>query len=142
MELYAMERDRSQCWLYSAQGKLLASQDLGGHSPRAFYWTDGPIKVYSPFSYRASSSRIMKYKGAQIAEIPGRIVAISDCMGDWREELVTIARGEVRIYTTTIPAGTRRVCLMQDHLYRMDVAMQTMGYFYPPQLGGAWSGGR
>jgi len=142
MELYAMEKDRSQCWLYGAQGKLLANQDLGGHSPRAFYWTDGPIKVYSPFSYRASSSRIMKYKGAQIAEIPGRIVAISDCMGDWREELVTIAKGEVRIYTTTIPAGTRRVCLMQDHLYRMDVAMQTMGYFYPPQLGGAWSGGR
>jgi rhamnogalacturonan endolyase len=142
MELYAMERDRSQCWLYSARGKLLSSQDLGGHSPRAFYWTDGPIKVYSPFSYRSSSSRIMKYKGARIAEIPGRIVAISDCMGDWREELVTIAKGEVRIYTTTIPAGTRRVCLMQDHLYRMDVAMQTMGYFYPPQLGGAWSGDR
>jgi hypothetical protein len=23
---------------------------------------------------------------------------------------------------------------MQDRLYRMDVAMQTMGYFYPPQL--------
>ncbi|HUU18541.1 MAG TPA: hypothetical protein VMW72_15430 [Sedimentisphaerales bacterium] len=142
MELYAMEKDRSQCWLYSAQGKLLANQDLGGHSPRAFYWTDGPTKVYSPFSYRASSSRIMKYKGAQIAEFPGRIAAISDCMGDWREELVTIAKGEVRIYTTTIPAGTRRVCLMQDYLYRMDVAMQMMGYFYPPQLGGAESDGR
>jgi len=26
---------------------------------------------------------------------------------------------------------------MQDHLYRMDVAMQAMGYFYPPQLGGS-----
>ena len=25
---------------------------------------------------------------------------------------------------------------MQDRLYRTDVAMQTMGYFYPPQLGG------
>jgi hypothetical protein len=24
---------------------------------------------------------------------------------------------------------------MQDRLYRNDVAMQTMGYFYPPQLG-------
>ena len=25
---------------------------------------------------------------------------------------------------------------MQDRLYRTDVAMQTMGYFYPPQIGG------
>jgi hypothetical protein len=25
---------------------------------------------------------------------------------------------------------------MQDRLYRTDVAMQTMGYFYPPQLDG------
>ncbi len=25
---------------------------------------------------------------------------------------------------------------MQDRLYRTDVAMQTMGCFYPPQLGG------
>jgi len=25
---------------------------------------------------------------------------------------------------------------MQDRLHRTDVAMQTMGYFYPPQLGG------
>ena len=34
------------------------------------------------------------------------------------------------------PPTSRRVCLMQDRLYRTDVAMQTMGYFYPPQLGG------
>ncbi|UCG57980.1 MAG: hypothetical protein JSU70_00460, partial [Phycisphaerales bacterium] len=134
MELYAMEKDRSQCYLYSAQGRLLSNQDLGGHSPRAFYWTDGPTKVYSPSGYRASSSRILQYKGPQIAEIPGRIVAIADCMGDWREELVTVVEGEMRIYTTTIEATSRRVCLMQDNLYRMDVAMQTMGYFYPPQL--------
>ena len=135
MELYAMEKDRSQCWLYSAQGKLLSNQDLGGYSPRAFYWTDRPIKVYSPFGYRASSSRISRYKGPQIEEIPGRIVALADCLGDWREELITVVGNEMRIYTTTIPASARRVCLMQDRLYRLDVAMQAMGYFYPPQLG-------
>ena len=66
----------------------------------------------------------------------GRIVAIADCLGDWREEIITSLDGEIRIYTTTQPATTRRICLMQDRLYRTDVAMQTMGYFYPPQLGG------
>jgi rhamnogalacturonan endolyase len=57
-------------------------------------------------------------------------------LGDWREEVITATHGELRIYTTNIPATTRRVCLMQDHLYRLDVAVQAMGYFYPPQLGG------
>jgi len=136
MELYAMERDRSQSWLYSAGGELLSNQDLGGHSPRAFYWTEGPIKVYSPFHYRGSRTRILQYKGPQIAEIPGRIVALADCLADWREELITVVGDEMRIYTTTIPATSRRVCLMQDRLYRLEVAMQAMGYFYPPQLGG------
>ena len=134
MELYAMEKDRSQCWLYGAGGKLLSTKDLGGHSPRAFYWTDSSVKVYSPSSWRAANTRILQYNGSQIAEIPGRIVALADCMGDWREELITVVKGEMRIYSTTIPAASRRICLMQDHLYRMDVAMQTMGYFYPPQL--------
>lgn len=135
MEVYGMERDRSQSWLYSAQGKLLSNEDLGGHSPRAFYWTDGSIKIRTPFSYRGSSFPILKYKSPQIGEIQGQIVGLADCLGDWREELITVAQGVIRIYTTTIPATTRRVCLMQDHLYRTDVAMQMMGYFYPPQIG-------
>jgi rhamnogalacturonan endolyase len=59
---------------------------------------------------------------------------MGDFIGGWREELITAVRGEMRIYSTTIPATNRRVCLMQDPLYRMDVVMQTMGYFYPPQL--------
>jgi rhamnogalacturonan endolyase len=70
-----------------------------------------------------------------VGSIQGQIVAIADCLGDWREEIVTSLKGEIRIYTTTVPASTRRVCLMQDRMYRSDVAMQTMGYFYPPQLG-------
>lgn len=37
-------------------------------------------------------------------------------------------------YTTMIPTARRRVCLLQDPLYRKNVAHQTMGYFYPPQL--------
>ncbi len=137
MEIYGMERDGRTCWLYSAQGTLLASnEDLGRHGPRAFYWLDGPTKVRVPFSYRPGTFPILQYKDKKVGEIQGQPIAIADCLGDWREEVITVTRGILRIYTTTVPATSRRVCLMQNHLYRMDVAMQAMGYFYPPQIGG------
>jgi len=137
MEIYGMERDGRTCWLYSATGKLLAKdEDLGRHGPRTFYWLDGPTKVRVPFSYRPGTFPILKYKDERVGQIVGQPLAIADCLGDWREEVITATRGELRIYTTNIPTTTRRVCLMQDHLYRTDVAVQAMGYFYPPQLGG------
>ena len=137
MEIYGMERDGRTCWLYSATGGLLAKdEDLGRHGPRAFYWLDGPAKVRVPFSYRPGTFPILKYKDTPVGRIQGQPLAIADCLGDWREEVITSVPGELRIYTTTVPATTRRVCLMQDHLYRMDVAVQAMGYFYPPQIGG------
>jgi rhamnogalacturonan endolyase len=60
--------------------------------------------------------------------IEGNIRQVADILGDWREELVTATRGELRIYSTTIPAADRRVCLMQDPLYRNDVTHHSMGY--------------
>lgn len=141
MEIYGMERDGRTSYLYSAQGKLLAkNEDLGSHGPRAFYWLDGPTKVRVPFSYRGRTFPILKYKHEKIGEIEGQIVGLADILGDWREELVTVIDGEIRIYTTTVPATSRRICLMQDPLYRLDVATQSMGYLYPPQL--STSGGQ
>jgi rhamnogalacturonan endolyase len=64
--------------------------------------------------------------------IEGSIAAMADVLGDWREEIITSLPGELRIYTTTIPAADRRVCLMQDPLYRMDVVCAAMGYFQVP----------
>jgi rhamnogalacturonan endolyase len=131
MECYAGEaKGGTNYWLYTAVGERLSDQSLGELAPKAIYWTDEPTKVY------VVNSQIQKYKGPTVGTIAGRIVAIADCLGDWREEIITSLDGEIRIYTTTIPAKTRRVCLMQDRLYRTDVAMQTMGYFYPPQLSG------
>jgi hypothetical protein len=63
-------------------------------------------------------------------------VAIADFLGDWREEIVTAVNGGIHIYTTTAATAQRRPWLMEDRLYRNDVAVQTMGYFYPPQLSG------
>jgi hypothetical protein len=75
------------------------------------------------------------YVGETIGGLQGTIVGITDCLGDWREELIVSDAGEFRVYSTTIPATTRRVCLMQDRQYRTSVARQMMGYFYPPILG-------
>ena len=134
MEIYGMERDGKTSWLYSAKGTLLAgNEDLGRHGPRSFYWMDGPTKVRVPFSYRKGNFPILKYKDEQVGEIEGQPIAIVDCLGDWREEVITVQNGLIRIYTTTVPSITRHVCLMQNPLYRMDVSHQMMGYFYPPQ---------
>ena len=64
--------------------------------------------------------------------IPEAMAAVNHLMRDWREELIVTVSGELRIYTTTIPAGDRRVCLMQDPLYRLDVCIQAMGYTQCP----------
>jgi rhamnogalacturonan endolyase len=128
LEYYTGEKDRSQYWMYSVDGKLLSTQQLGSLSPVALYWLDGFLKAY------ADQGKIQLYKGQIIGEYEGRILAAADCVGDWREEFITSVPGELRIYTTTIPAKDHRITLMQDDIYRLDVAMVSMGYLYPPQL--------
>jgi len=144
MEVYSGEQDRTGYWLYSvATGELISQENLGGISPRAVFWDETTVKAYIPgrrFSGRAFGAggprptQIMKYGQGQIGEFEGRLVAIADVHGDWREELIVSFSGELRIYTTTIPTALRRPALMEDPLYRKDAAMQAMGYFYPPQL--------
>ncbi len=67
-----------------------------------------------------------------MSDIPGSVQQIADILGDWREEIVTYTDGELRIYSTVIPAADRRICLMQDPLYRNDVTHRSMGYSHYP----------
>ena len=130
MECYAGERDGSKHWLYSAKGELLSQERLGSLSPKTAYWDDDQLKEI------ILGNEIGKYKGQKYNKIEGRMLAIADCLGDWREEVITCMEGELRIYSTAILATSRRVTLMQDRLYRLGIAAQSMGYYYPPQLGG------
>jgi len=58
-----------------------------------------------------------------------------DLVGDWREELLEVtAAGELRIHFSTVPARDRRVCLMQDRIYRSDIAMCAQAYHRPAML--------
>jgi rhamnogalacturonan endolyase len=76
---------------------------------------------------------ISKWKGPVLTEgIEGAVMFIGDIVGDWREEIVTVVGQEIRVYTTTIPARDRRVTLMQDPLYRIDVGLRVQGYPHSP----------
>jgi rhamnogalacturonan endolyase len=75
---------------------------------------------------------ISKWKEAALGRVEGSVQHVADIFGDWREEIVTAVAGELRIYTTTIPAADRRVTLMQDPLYRNDVTHRSMGYPHVP----------
>jgi rhamnogalacturonan endolyase len=81
------------------------------------------------------SRSIGKWKGGALTTgIQGAVQQVADILGDWREEVVTFTNGELRIYSTTIPASDRRVCLMQDPIYRHSVSTRTMGYPHVPQV--------
>jgi len=129
MEVFAGERDLKQRWLYSAKGKLIEFNESGSLSPRAVWWDADPQKEV------VVSGAIRDWGKEPIQPIKGRVIAVVDCLGDYREEVITALKGELRIYTTTIPTSDRRPCLMQDHQYRLGVVAQTMGYYYPAQLG-------
>jgi rhamnogalacturonan endolyase len=130
MEFYGGEKFLKDRWIYSAtDGKLLSREDFGTLAPNPIYWDDSYVK---PFLTKDGD--IVKYKGAKLGKIEGKVIAIADILGDWREEIITTVPGELRIYTTTIPATRRHVWLMEDPIYRNDVSHVSMGYLYPPQL--------
>jgi hypothetical protein len=130
LECYGGEKDRSRHWLYSAGGELLTDEPFEDRlSPKAVYWADSDTKIL------VNGNRLHHLRGPEIGRIEGRIIAIADIFGDWRKEIVTSVAGELRIYTSIIAASSRRVSLMQNRQYRTAVAMQAMGYFYPPHVG-------
>jgi rhamnogalacturonan endolyase len=79
-----------------------------------------------------SRGKVTKWQGPELAATEGSVQHVADITGDWREEIVTFAGGQLRIYATPLPAVDRRVCLMQDPLYRNDVTHRSMGYPHVP----------
>ncbi|MEN6302366.1 MAG: hypothetical protein ABFD96_06555 [Armatimonadia bacterium] len=116
-------------WVFSAKGEMLA-RDAAVPAFRAIYWDADSQREL------CVGTRIEKYRGQALTNaIEGSQIAWGDFLGDWREEIITSVPGELRIYTTTIPATDRRTCLLQDPIYRTDAAHLTMGYPKPPTHG-------
>ena len=130
IECYAGEaKGGDKFFLYTAHGKRLSDKNLWGLSPRAVWWDADEQKE---ICYR---NKVIEYDGTERMDVEGKVLIVADIIGDWREEIVTSLPGQLRIYSTNIPADSRRVCLMQNHLYRMAVADSTMGYYNAPQIG-------
>ena len=119
-------------WLWSASGDLLwyEGTDLPKtYSLQSAYW-DADLQREI-----VRGGRISDYRGANLATgVSGGIALVADVLGDWREELIASVPGELRVYSTTIPASDRRVCLLRDRIYRADTVMDTMGYTAVPTL--------
>jgi len=131
-------------YLFSAGGAFLGVSPLtiddhfeGGVMPRVAWWDADPLRELV-YTCHSAGSTINKYAGqgiqtggTQVGRFDGYVVSVADIVGDWREEIITSTlAGEVRVYTTTIPAVDRRVTLSQDPVYRNDLAHQAMGYAY------------
>ncbi len=130
VECYAGERDfANKRWLFSSNGRLLGSDDLGGLAPRAAYWDADTTREL------LTRGKLIKFRGGKLDQrIEGSVVVVADILGDWREEIITTVPGEMRIYTTAIPAMDRRRCLLTDPIYRLDVAGAAQGYMQIPGL--------
>jgi hypothetical protein len=129
-ECYGGERDfPEQRWLFSAKGELIAKKDLGDLAPRAAYWdADAQREMLV-------KGKLGKFRGGELSpKIEGDVIAVADILGDWREEIITSLPGELRIYSTTIPAADRRVTLLRDPIYRTDVTGGAQGYYQIPGL--------
>lgn len=114
-------------WFYDVKGNQLGSYYQVPPIVECMAWWDADLLREIPFK-----NGVYKYGTGLIEQnIDGTVQLCADIMGDWREEIITSQAGEVRVYTTTIPATDRRTCLMQDPKYRMDVADLTNAYLQP-----------
>lgn len=114
-------------WLFSADGQLLRKgKDMTyGFGVTTAYWDADLQKEI------VRGSRILNPdpgEGEASDRILGGVVQVADIMGDWREEIITGMPGELRIYSTTVPAFDRRVTFAQDYTYRMRMVTNAMGY--------------
>ncbi len=143
LECWATEDPRggsTSRYMFSADGRRLGEREDVPDCENWIFWDADLLReTIAGGGVRRGGPRgasVVKYKGPTLMTgIQGRIAMIADILGDWREEIITALPGELRIYTTTVPASDRRVCLMQDPVYRATVAHLSMGYPQSPVTG-------
>ncbi|MDR3196601.1 MAG: hypothetical protein LBU34_01925, partial [Planctomycetaceae bacterium] len=128
-ELWNGERDNEELrWLRNTQGEVLSIPKQFSRknlNPDAVWWDGDLQREMISGGYPVD---FPSYEKADDVRFAGSIRLIGDVVGDWREEVVTSLDGEIRIYTTTIPATDRRPTFLQDSNYRATLRENTMGY--------------
>jgi rhamnogalacturonan endolyase len=138
MELWTGEADGSRYFFYTADGRPIQGDFTQWPlAPFAAYWDIGLTKaVVDPESGRVFAYGQEDYLRFFEGDARPHILGVVDMLGDWREEILVGLPGEVRIYTTTIPTGYRRITLMHDRMYRTGAARMGSGYPCQPQESG------
>lgn len=129
-------------WLFSCKGEVISSAPKMPYCNFSIWWDGDLLRELMDIHRGRGIVSIDKWdwenaKVVNLFEAPAQgaynaPLAYGDIFGDWREEVITYADGEIRIYTTTIPAEKRLYTFMHDPIYRIDVALQTMGYMQTP----------
>lgn len=126
---YSGEKDvpkgKPKKWVHDVNGKLIANEST----------CNFPLEVPSVFwdkGYTRSlvlDHKILNYDDSRVlGEFAGGAYAYADVLGDWREEIIVSYPGEIRIYSSNIFTDKKMHSLMQDHMYRISAASQSMGY--------------
>jgi rhamnogalacturonan endolyase len=131
-ESYSADTDKEKkfAWslLHDCKGKVISEENLGGFAPRAAYWDADTQRAII-----GKGGVLRKLNGPNLPlKIEGDVVGVADILGDWREEIIASLPGEMRIFTTAIPARDRRSCLMQDPFYRAEISAASQGYYQIP----------
>jgi rhamnogalacturonan endolyase len=131
-ELWNGERDDEALrWLRNAKGDEIEVPKQWSRKnlvPQAVWW-DADLQRELISGNRPVD--FPSFEKVDDVQFEGSIRLIGDVLGDWREEVVTSQNGEIRIYTTTIPATNRRTTFLQDPNYRATLNESSMGY---PQI--------
>jgi len=137
-------------YMFSAAGERIGTSDIVPDCRNWVFWDADLLRETFVFNRPPRGRRmtfeewrnwvpelsIVKYMGDTLTTgLEGRLLIMADILGDWREEVITVVNGKMHIYTTSIPAADRRVCLMQDPVYRAEVAHRAMGYEQSPVTG-------
>ncbi|MCF7805920.1 MAG: silent information regulator protein Sir2 [Candidatus Marinimicrobia bacterium] len=124
-----------ECWgkqghYYTARGHVIKGEVPPTSGDRTLvWWDDDPLREF----YSYENGTVEKWRGPMLTgDIEGWFIMSADLYGDWREEIITYTDDALRIYSTTIPTTDRRISLMQDPLYRIDVALNAQGYYQVP----------
>ena len=128
-------------YLRTADGEILAhgttEKEVGvpGLGATSVWWDDQSDRVIMRGNTKNGIFMRLHFPKQEYLEktgFMGTAILTGDFYGDWREEVVTTVPGEVRIYSTTIPAKDRHVSLLQDRNYRATTIENMSGYTSVP----------
>lgn len=116
-------------WFYTAAGELLCA-----YTNCTFHYGNGVRNAFWDADLQREVFRgaLRDHEGQSMTPRLPWPLLVADLFGDWREEFIAWKPGELRIYTTDIPAMDRRVSLMRDPAYRSRIMMATSGYNQQP----------